>query len=158
MMKDSSKSLQKSIEWLRGLSDGVAGNQIEIIPVKGIRQVKAHTGYLLCDFIIPDSLADEIGNWHAGAIAALIDTVGSMPVHSFTSRDSVSIDFSISYYSTVKVQEEVEVEAKVVGDKENLTSVIVEIRKKKNIELIALVKQWMSTTKRNLALHPVSNL
>lgn len=41
-------------------------------------------------------------------------------------------------------QEEVEIEAKVVGKKGRLSSVVVEIRRKSNGELIALGKQWMS--------------
>ncbi|KAI4355618.1 hypothetical protein L6164_004373 [Bauhinia variegata] len=155
-MKDSSQSLQESVKWLRGLSDGVAGREIEKIVTKGIRQVKAHRGYLLCDFIVPNSLADENGNWNVGAIATLIDIVGSLPIYSFTSNDSVSVDFSISYFSTAK--EEVEVEAKVVNKKESLTSVIVEVRKKENRELIALGKQWMISAKRNITPHLVSKL
>lgn len=42
-------------------------------------------------------------------------------------------------------QEEVEVEAKVVGDKGRITSVLVEVRRKSNRELIALGKQWMAS-------------
>jgi len=42
-------------------------------------------------------------------------------------------------------QEEVEVEAKVVGDKGRITSVLVEVRRKSNGELIALGKQWMAS-------------
>ncbi len=44
-------------------------------------------------------------------------------------------------------QEEVEIEAKVVAEKEILTSVVVEVRKKDNGVLIALGKQWMATLK-----------
>lgn len=41
-------------------------------------------------------------------------------------------------------QEEVEIEAKVVGHRGRLSSVVVEIRRKSNGELIALGRQWMS--------------
>lgn len=41
-------------------------------------------------------------------------------------------------------QEEVEVEAKVTGEKGKLASVIIEVRRKDTRELIALGKQWMA--------------
>lgn len=37
-----------------------------------------------------------------------------------------------------------EIEAKVVGEKGRLMSVVVEVRRKDNGELIALAKQWMA--------------
>nr|POF17225.1 hypothetical protein CFP56_18341 [Quercus suber] len=43
------------------------------------------------------------------------------------------------------VAEEVEIEAKVMAEKEILTSVVVEVRQKDNGKLIALGKQWMTT-------------
>lgn len=42
-------------------------------------------------------------------------------------------------------QEEVEIEAKVVGEKAKLTSVLIEIRKKENGEVIGLGKQWTAS-------------
>ena len=42
-------------------------------------------------------------------------------------------------------QEEVEIEAKVMAEKEILTSVVVEVRQKDNGKLVALGKQWMTT-------------
>lgn len=42
-------------------------------------------------------------------------------------------------------QEEVEIEAKVVGEKAKLTSVLIEIRKKQNGEVIGLGKQWTAS-------------
>ena len=55
-------------------------------------------------------------------------------------------------------QEEVEIEAKVVADKEILTSVVVEVRKKDNGELIALGKQWMATPTLKVKLGEMSKL
>lgn len=49
-------------------------------------------------------LQDENGNWHVGAIATLVDTFGSLTAFSFTSRDHTTVDFTISHYSTAKVQ------------------------------------------------------
>ncbi|KAF2301194.1 hypothetical protein GH714_020762 [Hevea brasiliensis] len=87
---------------------------------------------------------DGHGNWHVGAMATLIDDVGAAAILSLTGHIKGSLDFNISFYFPAKIQEEVEIEAKVVGEKGRLVSVVVEVRKKDNGELIALAKQWMS--------------
>lgn len=46
-------------------------------------------------------------------------------------------------------QEEVEIEAKVVGEKEKATAAVVEIRRRSNGELIASGRQWMATGSNN---------
>ncbi|CAN1836731.1 hypothetical protein LINPERHAP1_LOCUS34869, partial [Linum perenne] len=51
---------------------------------------------------------------------------------------------TISQFHGENWQEEVELEGKVVGEKERLASVVIEVRKTSNGELIALGKQWMS--------------
>jgi len=43
-------------KWIKGLSDGTYGNQIETSTTKGLRLVKAHKGFLLCDMIIHTGL------------------------------------------------------------------------------------------------------
>ena len=43
------------------------------------------------------------------------------------------------------MQEEVEIEGKVLGNKGKLTSVVVEIRKKDNGELVAIGEQWSAS-------------
>ncbi|XP_019448154.1 PREDICTED: uncharacterized protein LOC109351217 isoform X2 [Lupinus angustifolius] len=101
---------------------------------------------------------DENGNWQTGSIATMIDIIGSLAVHSVSPMFNVSVDFSMSFYSTAKFQEEVEIEAKVVGKKEKLTSVVVDIRKKNDGEIIAIGKQWMSSTNINSNRYQTSKL
>ncbi|QCE02037.1 uncharacterized protein LOC114167105 [Vigna unguiculata] len=144
-------------KWIKGLSDGTYGNQIETSTTKGLRLVKAHKGFLLCDMIIHTGLLDESGNWHVSAIATLVDMVGSVAPYTLNQCHHVTLDLNISYFSMAKVQEEVEIEAKVVGKKDDLTSVIVEVRKKKNAELVALGKLWMAVSTKN-AKHQASKL
>ncbi|OIW17145.1 hypothetical protein TanjilG_21122 [Lupinus angustifolius] len=132
----------------RDIEDGNVGDEFAASSLKGIRVIKAHKGFILCDFIVHNQVSDENGNWHVGAIATLVDIIGSTVSYTFTSYHQVTVDFSISYYSTAKVQEEVEVEAKVIGKKEKLSAAIVEIRKKENGELVALGKLWFSSTIR----------
>ncbi|XP_034900059.1 uncharacterized protein [Populus alba] len=124
--------MQSSNRWLEDLSNGL-GHQLEAITLEGLKIVKAHKGFVL------------YGNWHVGAMATLIDDVGAAAIYSYGGHIKASVDLNISFLSTAKIQEEVEVEAKVVGDKGRITSVLVEVRRKSNGELIALGKQWMAS-------------
>ncbi|RVW25805.1 hypothetical protein CK203_101077 [Vitis vinifera] len=122
-------------KWLEDLSKGAISHELEVITLKGMQVVHGQKGLV----------ADKDGNWHVGAITTLIDIVGAAAIFSSTGQLKASVDFNISYYSTAKIQEEVEIEAKVIGHKGRLSSVVVEIRRKNNGELIALGKQWMSS-------------
>ncbi|XP_057454329.1 uncharacterized protein LOC130745918 [Lotus japonicus] len=142
--------LDVTFKRINDLANGIDGHEIETSTTKGIRVVQAHKGFLLCDFTVHSGLLDENGNWHVGAIATLVDILGNFASFSFSSRHyQVTLDFSISYYTTAKVQEEVQVEAKVIGKQDELTSVIVEVRKKENRELVALGKLWMAVSRRH---------
>ncbi|KAF7814252.1 Acyl-coenzyme A thioesterase 13 [Senna tora] len=129
-MADSSP-LQLSLNMLRDLSNGTYGQEIAVLSSKGIRVVNARR-----------------------AIATLIDNVGSLATYSLVPAFNVSVDFSISFFSTAKLQEEVEIEAKVVGKKERLSCVVVQVRNKLNAQLIALGKQWMAATFININNQP----
>ncbi|KAI3845667.1 hypothetical protein MKX03_006647, partial [Papaver bracteatum] len=87
---------------------------------------------------------DRDENWHSGAIAALMDTIGNYVIITVVGNINVSVDFSISYFSTAKIGEEVDIEATVLGRKGKLSLNMVVIKNKENGELIAVGKQWMS--------------
>ncbi|CAJ1951129.1 unnamed protein product [Sphenostylis stenocarpa] len=152
-------SLEMTRKWIQSLSDGTSAgrHEVETFTSRGIQLVKAHKGLLLCDLIIRSGFLDENGNWHVSAIATLVDILANFASYTLTSCYQVTVDFSISYYSTAKVQEEVEIEAKVVGRKDDLTSVIVEVKKKQNGELIALGKLWTAVAKKD-SRHQASKL
>ncbi|XP_077228814.1 uncharacterized protein LOC143861770 isoform X2 [Tasmannia lanceolata] len=146
--------------WLENLANGGARQvkdlgdgkprefkALDAVALKGLQILRAEKGLLFCKFVVPNHLSDKDGNWSAGAIATLIDDVGSLTVFSFFNQIKVSVDFVISYFSTVKINEEVEIEAKVLGPQGKLSSMMVEIRKKVTGELVALGKQWMSAVK-----------
>ncbi|KAF1870165.1 hypothetical protein Lal_00017746 [Lupinus albus] len=154
---DDPSNVELTEEVTKDIEDGNVGQEFAALSLKGMRVIKAHKGFMLCHFIVHNDLLDEHGNWHVGAIATVVDTVGSNVSYSFTSAPPATVDFSISYYSTVKVQEEVEVEAKVIGKKEKLSAVIVQVRKKENRELVAIGKLWFSSTIGN-AQHQPSKL
>ncbi|XP_021298686.1 uncharacterized protein LOC110427470 isoform X3 [Herrania umbratica] len=128
-------SVQKSLKWLVDLSKGTISHELEALTLEGLQSLQGQKGFI------------RYGNWHVGAMATLIDDVGAAAIYSVADHVKASLDFSISIYSTAKIQEEVEIEAKVTGDKGKLAHVVVEVRRKENRELIALGKQWMASSK-----------
>ncbi|XP_010249657.1 PREDICTED: uncharacterized protein LOC104592146 isoform X1 [Nelumbo nucifera] len=136
-------TLQKARNWIEGLSQ--SRFEIEKLSVKTLQIVRFQKGLILAYFTVPKHLCDRNGNWQAGAIATLIDIVGSAAIASLDGVLKVSVDFSISYFSTVRIDEEVEIEAKLLGHKAKLSSTMVEVRRKDNGELVASGKQWMTS-------------
>ncbi|EEF46436.1 acyl-CoA thioesterase, putative [Ricinus communis] len=133
-------------KWLENISKGITSHQLEALSLDGLKIVHSHEGFILCNFVVSNRITDGDGNWKVGAMATLIDDVGAAAIYSLIGHIKVSLDFNISYYSTAKTQEEVEIEAKVVGEKGKLMSVVTEVRKKDNGQLIALGRQWMASS------------
>ncbi|KAK8292004.1 hypothetical protein V6Z11_D06G093300 [Gossypium hirsutum] len=77
-------------------------------------------------------LIDPDGNWEVGAMSMLIDDVRAAAIYSVPDHVKASLDFNISFHSTAWIQEEVEIEAKVIAEKGKLSLVVVEIRRKRN--------------------------
>ncbi|MQM09546.1 hypothetical protein Taro_042425 [Colocasia esculenta] len=121
-----------------------AGSYAGII-VWQLQVLRARGGRALCAFTVPRYLTDGDGNWRAGAIAALIDNVGAAAIVSSSGILDVSVDFTISYFSPAKAEEEVEIEAAVLGHHGKVSCVEVIIRKKDGGALVAVGKQWMSS-------------
>ncbi|KAF5726871.1 putative Thioesterase superfamily protein [Tripterygium wilfordii] len=127
------------LKLLKELSAGATGQELDARTLQGLQVAQARKGYFLCTFIVPDLTSDENGNWHGGAIATLIEVVGAAAVNSLAGHFNLTVDFSVSYYSTVKIHEQVEIEAKIAGNKGKLTAVVVEVRRQDSRELVALV-------------------
>ncbi|MBA0568176.1 hypothetical protein Golob_005685, partial [Gossypium lobatum] len=54
----------------------------------------------------------------------LIDDVGAAAIYSVADHVKASLDFNISFHSTARTQEEVEIEAKVIAEKGKLSLVV----------------------------------
>ncbi|XWS20261.1 hypothetical protein CRYUN_Cryun31cG0085500 [Craigia yunnanensis] len=145
-MEESTAQMQRSLKWLQDVTTGAIGYELESRTLQGLQVIRVHKGFVCCNFTVPTQATDVNGNWHVGAIATIIDNVGGAAVYSIGDHLNVTVNFNISYYSTAKIQEEVEIEAKVIGKKGKLTSVVVEVRKKDNGELIAIGKQWTASS------------
>ncbi|OMO66681.1 Thioesterase superfamily [Corchorus olitorius] len=131
-------SVQISQKWLLGLSEGTLSHQLEAIAMEGLQILHSQKGFIRCNFVVPSRASDADGNWHVGAMATLIDDVGAAAIYSLVNHVKASLDFSISFYSTAKIGEEVEIEAKVEANKGKLSHVLVEFRKVKKAVKIDL--------------------
>ncbi|XP_022723770.1 uncharacterized protein LOC111280596 [Durio zibethinus] len=150
------KAMQRSLKWLQDLIKGAIGYGLEIRALEGLCITQARNGFIRSNLIVPIHASDADGNWHVGAIATLIDVIGAVAVYSFANRVITSVDFSNSYYSTAKIQEHVEIDAKVVANRGKLIQGMVEVRRKGNGELIALGILWMASN--SLTVSQVSRL
>ncbi|XP_059645066.1 uncharacterized protein LOC132286715 isoform X3 [Cornus florida] len=122
------------------------GHEIEARTLEGIQIEHVEKGLIRCKFVVPKHLSDKDGNWQVGAMATLIDVIGSAAIFTCTPHLKGSVVIDISYFSTAKIQEEVEIEAKVVGQTGKILGVVVVISKKGGGEMISLGKQWMAST------------
>ncbi|KAK8551236.1 hypothetical protein V6N12_039886 [Hibiscus sabdariffa] len=145
---DPQKRMQETMEkGIATMKKRMASVELENLTAQGLLIDRAHKGSVHSTLTIPPSLSDAHGNWQAGAIATLIDMIASVAIYTETGtgRGQVTMDYSISYYSSAKIQEKVEIEAKVIGNKGRLTSVVVEVRKKDGGALIAVGKMWAAS-------------
>ncbi|CAD6233632.1 unnamed protein product [Miscanthus lutarioriparius] len=117
------------------------------LPLSGVLVSLAERGRALCSLRVPPQLTDAEGNWHTGAIAAAADDVCAAAIMSAEGIIKVSVHYDISYFTPAKLHEEVEMDGRVVEQKGRMTAVTVEIRKKESGELVAIGRQWMTTSR-----------
>ncbi|XAR50656.1 Acyl-CoA hydrolase [Bertholletia excelsa] len=140
-------------EWLESLSRGET-HELEALSLAGLQVEHAERGLIRCKFIVPNHLSDGVGNWCTGAMALLIDDVGAAAICSAVGHIKVSVNFSVSFISTAKIQEEVDIEAKVTEHKGKLTLVVVEVKKEGSGEMVAFAKQWMASVSPEITNQP----
>ncbi|CAN8303107.1 unnamed protein product [Cochlearia groenlandica] len=109
--------------------------------LKGLRVIHVEKGIVRCKLIVTHRIMKEDETLHSGAIGMLIELIGAASVYSAGGSHG-SIDLNYSLYSTAKIHEEVKIEAKVVMTKEDLNSVVIEIRREYDDELIAIGRLW----------------
>ncbi|RZC90533.1 hypothetical protein C5167_029668 [Papaver somniferum] len=98
---DSDGWIKMAKDWIHNLAKGRSG--IETQSLQHLHSIHAQRGLVRCNFIVPKSLSDREGNWHGGAIATLIDIIGAAAIVTVVGNVNVSVDFSISYFSTAKI-------------------------------------------------------
>nr|KAJ0185558.1 hypothetical protein LSAT_V11C900465530 [Lactuca sativa] len=105
--------------------------------LRGIRLDRFQPGFVSCSFTVPPRLTDRNGNLAVGAIASLVDEIGASVVYEKDVPMNVSIDMSISYLSTAKLNDELEISAKLLGRKGGYHGTVVSLKKKATGEMIA---------------------
>ncbi|PRQ34385.1 putative acyl-CoA hydrolase [Rosa chinensis] len=109
----------------------------ENFALRGIRVDRVEPGLIVCTFKVPPRLTDRAGNLANGAIANLVDVVGSYVTYTGGLIRNVSVDISISYMSTAKLDDEVEITSKRLGQKGGYTGIMVLLRNKATGSIIA---------------------
>ncbi|KAL6195481.1 hypothetical protein ACLB2K_031100 [Fragaria x ananassa] len=108
----------------------------ENFAVKGIRVDRPEPGLVVCTFKVPPRLTDRAGILANGAIANLVDIVGSYVTYTGGLMRNVSADISISYMSTAKLDDEVEITSKRLVQKGGYTGILVLLRNKATGDVI----------------------
>ncbi|KAG0540431.1 hypothetical protein BDA96_03G408400 [Sorghum bicolor] len=81
---------------------------------------------------------DKSKRMHGGALASLVDLVGSAVFYAGGSPTTgVSLEITISYINAARANEEIEIEGTALGIGEKTGCVVVEVRKKSTGEVIA---------------------
>ncbi|XP_009374290.1 acyl-coenzyme A thioesterase 13 isoform X3 [Pyrus x bretschneideri] len=99
--------------------------------LRGIRVERVEPGVVICSF------KDRDGNLANGAIANLVDIVGGSLAFIPGLPMNVSVDISVSYVSTAKVHDELEITSRVLGRTGGYCGTIVTFRNKSTGEIIA---------------------
>ncbi|XP_062013078.1 uncharacterized protein LOC133729556 [Rosa rugosa] len=98
--------------------------------LRGIRVDRVEPGLVVCTFKVPLRLLDRDGNFASGAIANLVDVVGSCVVYVSGAPMNVTMEMSISYLSAAKLDDELEITSRLLGQKGGYSGIIVLLRNK----------------------------
>lgn len=101
---------------------------------------------------------DADGRWHAGAIAAAVDNMCATAIFTVEGAPTFTVHYALSYFSPAAQNEEVEMDGRVVGRKGKLTAAVVEVRKMESGELVAVGRQWMTSTRPRKSIDSSSKL
>jgi len=126
--------------------------------LRGIQIHQITHGRLICTFTIPSRLVDESGHWRTSALMTLVDMICAAAIMTCGLELKVSVDYNVSYISPVKVRDEIEIDARVVGHKGGLSTVVVELRNKGTGDLVAQARQSMHNTKALNHRTPLSKI
>ncbi|CAN8269249.1 unnamed protein product [Cochlearia groenlandica] len=141
-MEDS--TIAKTTTYLKELVKGNGPSEYEVKIIQGLELLHVGKGILRCKLLVTDLVSGEDGNWHTGAITTVMDAIGAAAVYSAGDGLHSSVDLNASFYSTVKIHEKVEVEARVNGANGGLKSAVIDIRRESDGEIIATGRLWMS--------------
>ncbi|XP_020423071.1 acyl-coenzyme A thioesterase 13 isoform X2 [Prunus persica] len=103
----------------------------DLFATTGIRVDRVEPGFAVCSF------KDKDGNLSNGAIANLVDVAGASLIYVMGLPMNVSVDMSISYVSKAKIDDELEITSKRLGQKGGYSGTSVLMRNKATGEIVA---------------------
>ncbi|KAH7542298.1 hypothetical protein FEM48_Zijuj02G0058600 [Ziziphus jujuba var. spinosa] len=109
----------------------------EDFALRGIRVDRVEPGLVACTLKVLPRFIDREGNLANGEIANLVDEVGGAVVHVEGLPMNVSVDMSISFLTTAKLNDELEITARVLGQRGRYSATVVLLRNKATGEIIA---------------------
>nr|ABR17847.1 unknown [Picea sitchensis] len=126
--------------------------------LRGIQYHQITHGRLLCTFTVPSCLSDESGHWRASALMTLVDMICVAVIMTCGLPLKASVDYNVSYISPVKVHDEIEIDARVLGHNGGLSTVDVKLRNKGTGDLVAQARQSMHNTREVNHKTPLSKI
>lgn len=109
----------------------------EDFSLRGIQVDRVDHQLLVCSFKVPPRLTDNNGNLAPGAIANLVDEIGGLVIYREGLPMNVSVNISISYVSTAKLDDELEVSSRLLGRRGFIFGTMVSLKNKSTGETIA---------------------
>ncbi|KAK9735610.1 hypothetical protein RND81_04G215500 [Saponaria officinalis] len=106
--------------------------------IQGLHVDLIEHGRIICTFNVPNRLLNTANTLHGGAIASLVDLVGSAVIYTVGAPSTgVSVEINVSYLDAAQLNEEIEIEGKALRIGKSIGVVSVELRKKANGKIIA---------------------
>ncbi|KAL6616493.1 hypothetical protein ACP70R_038763 [Stipagrostis hirtigluma subsp. patula] len=133
--KEAEAAAAEVMEWQEL---AVVDRLYDVFTVAGLRVDAIEPGRALCTFTVPPRLTDASNRMHGGALASLVDLVGSAVFFAGGSPTTgVSLEITVSYLNAARANEEIEIEARVLGIGGTTGCVTVEVRRKSTGDVIA---------------------
>ncbi|OAY34144.1 acyl-coenzyme A thioesterase 13 [Manihot esculenta] len=122
----------------RSTVEGLPLRYFERFVMQGIHVDLIEPGRLVCSMKVPPRLLNAGNFLHGGATATLVDLLGSAVIYTVGAQfTGVSVEINVSYLDAAYVDEEIEIESRVLRVGKAVGVVSVELRKKKSGKIIA---------------------
>ncbi|KAI3864280.1 hypothetical protein MKX03_006113 [Papaver bracteatum] len=122
----------------------LAGSSFDPLIIQGIKVDLVEPGRIICSMKVPPRLLNSGNSLHGGAMSSLVDIIGVSAKNTAGAKSSgVSVGINISYLDYVYLDEEIEIEAKVVRVGKAVGVATVELRKKKTGKIVAQGRHTM---------------
>nr|XP_023881441.1 acyl-coenzyme A thioesterase 13-like [Quercus suber]POE74199.1 acyl-coenzyme a thioesterase 13 [Quercus suber] len=109
----------------------------EDFALRGIRVDWVEPTFVACTFRVLARFTDRTGKLASGAIANIVDIAGGCVVHVEGLPFNVSVDILISFLSTARPDDELEITSRALGQRAGYFGTVVVIRNKTTGEIIA---------------------